>query len=473
MENKKFYVSTPIYYSNGKPHIGSAYTSVAADVLARWYRIKGFKVYFQTGVDEHGLKMTKAAIAAGFNDVQSFCNRQAEIWNKAWQSLNISFDFFIRTTDKKHETFVTEFLEKLKERGEIYKGKYKGLYCVDCEEYKEPTDLLDGRCPLHNSLPIKIEEVNYFFKLSKYQQQLIEIIKTDKLKVEPKERKNEILGFLENEPLKDISISRKKVSWGIRIPWDKSQTVYCWVDALLNYLSGGKQYWPCDLHLIGKDILRFHTVLWPALLLAGGYPLPKRVYAHGFFTMQGAKMSKTTGNIVYIEDMVKKYKADALRYYLLKTIPFGRDGDFSEQSLKERYNADLANNLGNLVQRVSALLVKCVDGDLEKVEAASKDLKMFGLTDAWQKIDAALEKLQFSEALSAIWQLIELANRYIEQKKPWVESAEQRKTLGNLVEVIREIFGMLLPFMPETAQKGLEQFKGPKIKISKPLFLKK
>lgn len=472
MKEKKFYITTPIYYSNDRPHIGSAYTTIAADILARWQRSKEKEVYFQTGLDEHGAKMEKASREKGFETPKSFCDQQARFWKRAWQSLNISYDFFIRTTNKSHEDFVQRFLTELWKKGEIYKGKYEGLYCIGCEEFKDASELVEGKCPLHNLKAQRITEENYFFKLSKYQQSLIHLIESDEFKIEPQERKNEVLSFLKREKLEDISISREKIEWGIQIPWDKNQTVYCWVDALLNYLSSVAEdgIWPPDIHLIGKDIIKFHAVLWPALLLANNYSLPKKIYAHGFFTLEGKKISKTQGGVVYIEDLVQKYKPDVVRFYFFREIPFGQDGDFSERALVERYNADLANNLGNLIQRVSAMLLKYFNGDLRRAEAVSKDLERFKVLETWNKIDLAIENLQFSEALAEIWQLIDRANKYIEEEKPWTDGSLREVILGNLVEVIKEIAKMLLPFMPTTSERIQNLFQGPKIESIKPLF---
>jgi len=474
MKNHKFYLTTPIYYPNDKPHIGSAYTTIAADVLARWYRTKGFKVYFRTGLDEHGDKMAKAAYAAGFKNPKDYCDLQAKIWKELWQALDISYDFFIRTTDAHHEKFVQDFLKKLWERGEIYKGEYKGLYCLGCEEFKEADQLVEGKCPLHKTKPIEIQEKNYFLKLSKYQKKLINLIESEELKLEPEKRKNEVLSFIKKEKLKDVSVSRERVSWGIRVPWDESQTVYCWIDALLNYLSmGGVEYWPCDLHLIGKDILRFHCIIWPVLVLLNGYSLPRRIFMNGFLTVEGTKMSKSLKNVVYLDQLLSKYDSDLIRYYLLGIVPFGQDGDFSEKELKARYNADLANGLGNLVQRVSVMILNNFQGDLRKLESNSKCLEEFEITKVWQEIDSSLAGLQFSEALSSIWRLVDKANSYIEKEKPWVKSEKQDKVLGNLVGIIREISAMLIPFMPKAAGKIQEQFKGPKLKKREILFPRK
>lgn len=473
---QKFVITTPIYYSNDKPHIGTAYTTIAADILARWHRAKGDQVYFQTGLDEHGAKMAKAAEIAGFKSVKEFTDKRVPFFTKPWQNLNITYDYFIRTTDIRHEEFVRKFLATLWQKGEIYKGKYHGLYCIGCEEFKDPTELINGKCPLHNSKSQEIDETNYFFKLSKYQKSITKLIESDELQVEPKERKNEVLSFLKGKKLEDISISREKVTWGIKIPWDGSQTVYCWVDALLNYLPEEKKHWPATLQLIGRDILKFHAVIWPALLLANKLTLPKRVFAHGFLTLEGKKISKTIGNIIYIEDLLKEYNSDAVRYLLFRDIPFGQDGDFSKSSIKQRYNADLANNLGNLIQRVSNMIVKYFDGDLEKVESSSKELEDFNLVEIWDNIHQSLNKLRFHGALESILNVVDQSNKYIETKKPWTDTptnADRKLVLGNLVEVIREVAEMILPFMPETASKIQNQFKGPKIKIEEPLFPRK
>jgi len=466
---KKFYLSTPIYYANDKPHIGTVYTSIAADILARWHRQKGEKVYFQTGVDEHGAKMAKAAQMAGFDSPKAFCDHQVVFFQRVLRQLDITEDYFIRTTDPNHERFVQQFLTELKNKGEIYKGTYRGLYCLGCEEFKDPSELVNGLCPLHQSKPEELTEENYFFRLSHYQEKLLRLIESDKMLIEPKERRNEILSFLKKQKLKDISISREKVIWGIPLPWDRKQTVYCWVDALLNYLSGGLEFWPCDLHLIGKDILKFHTVLWPALLLANGYPPPKRVFAHGFFTLEGKKISKTYGNIIYAEEAIQRYGSDVLRFYLFRTIPFGQDGDFSEESLKARYNADLANGLGNLVQRVSHLVVKEYQGRLSQIKT-SPSLREFELPKIRKQYQQALDELRFDQALDLVFGLVEKANQYIEKYRVWQKDQNQPRHLANLVQLLKEVGERLAIFMPQTATKMEKQFQGPKIPPPTPLF---
>lgn len=470
---EKFYLTTPLYYSNDKPHIGSAYTTIAADVLARWARAKGKSVYFQTGLDEHGAKMEKAAKMAGFSNPKEFCDRQVGFFKGVWDRLFISYDYFFRTTESRHEAFVKKFLEKLRERGDIYKGEYKGLYCLGCEEFKLPSDLKNGKCPLHNSVPLKIKETNYFFRLSKYQKKLLEVIEKDKLEIQPEERKNEVLSFLKKEKLRDISISREKVQWGIVLPWDKNQSVYVWIDALLNYLSGGEGYWPADLHLIGKDILKFHAIVWPALLLAGSYPLPKKIFAHGFFTIEGKKISKTFGNIIYVEDLLKKWPPDAIRYTLLKELPFGSDGDFKERCLVLRYEADLANNLGNLIQRTAKMIEKYFSMRIKDLRFSEKDLRRFDVSTTSKKVDDYIKDLQFHKALDLIFNLASLANQYIDKEKPWaLEKEDQKRIIGNLVIIIKSIAQMILPFLPYTASLISKQFKGPKLKAEKPLFPK-
>lgn len=473
--NKKFYVTTPIYYVNDVPHIGHAYTTIAADVLARYHRLLGKKVFFLTGTDEHGAKVAEAANKEG-KKPEKFCDGVVLRFVNSWKKLNIKNDYFIRTTDPRHEKVVQRLLQKVYDNGYIYSGIYEGLYCVGCEKFLTETDLVDGKCPLHpNRKPVKQKEKNYFFKLSNFRNKLIKAIKNEKDKnhyeILPKERKNEILGKLK-QGLDDVSISRAKVEWGIPIPWDKHQTIYVWIDALLNYytatnfLKNKKNFWPPDLHLIGKDIIWFHAVIWEALLLAAKLPLPKAVFAHGFFTINGQKMSKSLGNVISPDDLIKQFGVDGARYLMLSEFPFGADGDISIKRFTTRYNADLANGLGNLIARI-AKLAQNYNLEFEKG---------FRKTSLSDEFAIEMEKLNLNGALELIWGTISGIDKYIDRKRPWESISKGKKALweivvkGEAISTIREIARLLKPFLPETADKIEEQFKGPKIKTGPPLF---
>lgn len=464
----KFYITTPIYYVNGLPHIGHAYTTVAADVLSRYHRQKGDKVFFLTGTDEHGEKIAEIAKKEN-KDPLEFCNQMASLFRNTWKDLNISNDHFIRTTSQEHQKAVSEFLLKLKENKAIYKKKYEGLYCTGCEKFLTQKELVGGLCPDHKKKPELVEEENYFFDLQKYLGKIKELIVKNKIKIFPSSKKVETLGLLKQE-LEDFSISRQKVEWGIDIPWDSSQKIYVWVDALINYISGisypekeFKKWWPVDLHLIGKDILKFHTIYWPAMLLAANIELPKEIFIHGYFTMNGEKMSKTLGNVIKIEDLIKKFGVDSTRYLLLTQFPFGQDGDISMDKLTERYNADLANGLGNLVQRTIGMINKNLDG-------RNPDLAIKLKKD--KRVGKLIEELKFEEALKEIWQIIASADAYISEKKPWQldNKKELNKILGKVRNDILEISSLLTPFLPEISKKIEEVFEDTKIKTISPLF---
>jgi len=470
---KKFYITTPIYYVNDVPHIGHAYTTIAADVLARYHRLSGEDVFFLTGTDEHGAKVAEAAKEAS-KKPKKFCDEVVSRFVDAWKKLNISNDYFIRTTDPRHEKIVQKLLQKVYNNGYIYEGTYEGLYCVGCEKFLTETDLVNSRCPLHpNQKPLKQKEKNYFFKLSTFRKKLIKVIENRKdsnhYEILPEERKNEILGKLKQE-LDDVSISRAAVPWGIPIPWDKTQTIYVWVDALLNYytaiqfLKNKTKFWPAELHLIGKDILWFHTVIWQALLLAAGLPLPKQVFAHGFFTVDGKKMSKSLGNVISPDDLIKKFGVDGVRYLILSGFPFGTDGDISLEKFKVRYNADLANGLGNSVARLAKL---CESSGLEF--KATKPLK----TTYSKEQQEAFENFRFDVVLQNIWTVyLHAIDKHIDQHSPWLikDKNELQRVLQEEVNELREFTTKLKPFLPETAEKIEKQFKGPKIKSEKPLF---
>lgn len=460
---KPFFITTAIHYVTDRPHLGHAYEMFAADILARYYRAQNKEVFFLTGTDEHGLKVAEAAKKNNI-EPKVYADEIAKVYQETWKLLNISYDNFIRTTDPSHEKYVQEFLVKLNDAGEIYLDNYEGLYCVACEEYKNPSELIDGNlCPIHKTPCEKISEKVYFFRLSKYQKEIIEFIESDQLKVRPETKKNEILQFLKLEPLKDLAISRSKVMWGIPVPWDNKQTIYVWVDALLNYFTGSKGNWPPKLQLIGKDIFRFHAVIWPAMLLAAKLELPKEIFIHGFLTIDGEKISKTRGNIIDPVEIAKNYSADVLRYSLFREIPFGQDGDFSIRRLEERYQHDLANDLGNLVQRTLVMANK-YEIKWEYQEVTTDD----------ENINRAIENLEFNRALDLIWARISKSNQKIDQEKPWELAAKNRqeleKVIGDLLNEIVFTAKLLSPFMPEVSKKISEQLKSKNPEV---LFPKK
>ncbi len=479
-KQKKFYITTPVYYANAKPHIGSAYTTVAADVLARFHRIQGKDVFFLTGTDEHGAKIVQAAEKEN-KSPKEFCDEIAAEFQMTWDCLNISYNNFIRTTDKKHIAAVQKVLQALYEKKYIYKGEYKGLYCVGCEQFKTESDLVDGKCPDHQKEPEFLTEECYFFKLSKFQKDLLKKIESDEFKIEPAERKNEILSFLKKENLRDLAISRKKIKWGIPLPFDKNHTAYVWVDAFLNYLTGlgwdGNlknipKRWPTDIHLMSKDILRVHATIWPVILMALNLPLPKKLFIHGFFTIDGKKMSKSLGNVIYPEEMIKKFGVDGTRYLLLSICSFGRDGDISWEKLIEKYNADLANGIGNLVSRVVTLANKVENQPVRNASRsdAGENLKLNKIIkESWDDYEENFEKLKLNEVLNIVWKFISFCDKYIEKEKPWEIKDEKKKieVIYNLLESLRQIAWMVLPFMPETADKIFEQLGILKIEKEK------
>lgn len=452
LPKKKFYITTPIYYVNDVPHIGHAYTTIAADVIARWHRLKGVDVFFLTGTDEHGEKIQQAAEKAG-KQPKKFCDEIAKKFKTAWKILDISYDHFIRTTDEYHVKGVVKALQILYKNGYIYKGKYEGLYCVGCEKYLTESELVDGKCPDHLKEPKVLSEDSYFFSLSKFHAILLNKIEKGEMVIKPEVRKNEIVSFLKNNKLEDISISRSRVKWGIKLPWDQNLTSYVWIDAFLNYVTGigwpnktFEKYWPADLHLIGKDILRVHATIWPAELLAIGLKVPKQFFAHGYFTINGQKMSKSLGNVVDPVELSNKYSVDAVRYFLIREFPFGEDGDFSEKSLVNRINGELVADLGNLVYRVLTLAERYKG----KIEGKPELDKKFDV-DA---IDSYMENLELHNAIWSIWEFIRATNKYVNEKQAWkLEGKELGNVLYNLLEACRIISIFLSSFLPETAEK--------------------
>lgn len=460
-ERKKFYVTTAIDYVNAEPHIGHAYQKIIADVIARWHKLKGEKVFFLTGTDEHGQKIAQSAKEAGMSPVD-FVNKISKKFLDSWDKLNIKYDRFIRTTDKDHENFVQEFIKEIK--NDIYKGFYEGLYCVGCERFYTEKDLNNGQCIFHPGKELKrVREETYYFKLSKYKKDLLKIYKENPNFILPPERRNEIINRVK-EGLQDLSITRTNFSWGIPFPLDKKHVVYVWFDALLNYLSGAgknQEFWPANVHLLGKDNGWFHAVIWPAMLLSAKKELPKTVFIHGFLTFNGQKISKSLGNVVSPDYLVEKYGVDSIRYYILRNFVFGEDGDFSEKILIERHNNELADKLGNLVNRVAVLV--------EKYGTEKTENKLIKNLD-FKKIDRLFENYQFDKVLNEIFSFIDRCNEYVQNKRLW--ETKDKKALFELVECIKEIAKLLSPFIPESSEKIIKQFKLKEIKKSKILFKK-
>ncbi len=471
---KKFYITTSIAYTNAPPHIGFALELVQADVLARYRRLQGEDVYFLTGTDEHGAKIAKAAEKEG-KDPQQFADELSERFRKLTEVLDISNTDFIRTSDeRRHLPALKKVWSELKEKGKLYKKKYKGLYCTGCEAFVTEKELVEGKCPIHLKEPEATEEENYFFKLSDYAGEIRDAIKKERLKIIPESRKREILNFAEGG-LEDVSFSRSKEKyWGFPVPGDPGQTVYCWADALTNYISAigyagdekkFKKYWPADVHCIGKDIQRFHALIWPAMILALNLDLPKILFVHGFISSEGKKMSKSLGNVVDPFELVEKYGTDPVRYYLLREIPSAEDGDFSYDKFERRYNGDLASGIGNLLARVKSMALK---HGFKKGEAAEEIKK------AEKEYHKALEDFNFARALESIWKLVRFSDKLIEKEKPWEGNSPE--VLGGLLEILDKIGELLEPFLPETSlkikkelERGREGFKKEK---TEPLFPK-
>jgi len=466
-----YYVTTPLYYVNDKPHIGSAYTTIAADVLARFHRLKGEKVFFLTGTDEHGEKIAKAAEEKKMQP-KEFLDSLVPFFIDYWKKLNISYDYFIRTTDLAHEKAVAKFFKKIYDNGDIYLGEYEGNYCVPCETYYTNGQLKDEKfCPVCGRQTQLMREQSYFFKLSKYQQALLGYIESENF-ILPETRKNEIINFIK-QGLQDLSISRTSIKWGISVPIDRNHVIYVWFDALLNYItatgygSNSKQFksiWPADVHLMGKEIVRFHAVIWPAMLLAAGLPLPKKVFGHGWLTVDGQKMSKSKGNVIDPITVSEKYSVDAFRYFILREISFGSDGDYSEKALIQRINSELADGLGNLLNRTIVMIEKYFDGQIPKavnISKPEKELRDLTLKKA-EETGNYIDSLEFNRALSSVWEIIDASNKYINDSKPWeLAKKEEKEKLANVLytlsESLRILSILLLPFIPETAEKIQKQ----------------
>jgi methionyl-tRNA synthetase len=470
---KSFYLTTPIYYVNDAPHIGHAYTTVAGDVLTRWHRQRGESVWFLTGTDEHGQKVMRTAQDNGVAPQAWADKLVTDAWKPNWRALNIANDDFIRTTEPRHMDRVQKFLTSLKDAGFIYEGNYEGPYCVGCEEFKLPGDLIDDKgeklCPIHSKPVENVKETNWFFKLSAFAQPLLDHYKNNPGACQPESARNEVLSFLEGG-VTDLSISRSTFDWGIPVPWDTNQVVYVWFDALLNYATavgltdapdseGGKKFaqtWPADVHLVGKDILRFHAVIWPAMLMAAGLDVPKKVFAHGWLLVGGEKMSKSKLTGIAPSDITDHFGVDAFRYYFLRAIPFGSDGSFSWEDMNARYTSELANDFGNLASRLAAMIEKYCGG---AIPAVAQDAELSAaLQSVVAQADAAMEELDFQGALVAIMDFCKQVNGYVTIKEPWIlaKDSDNQKVLEdvlyNTAESLRALAVLLHPVMPATTE---------------------
>ncbi len=474
MEKEKYYITTPIYYPSSDFHIGHCYTTIIADAIARYKRLKGYDVFFQTGTDEHGQKIENKAHEAGVTP-KEYVDKIVGNAQDLWKSLNISYDKFIRTTDDYHERAVQKIFTKLYEQGDIYKGEYKGLYCTPCESFWTESQLVDGKCPDCGREVHEVKEEAYFLKLSKYQDRLVEYIEAHPEFIQPESRKNEMINNFIKPGLEDLCVSRTSFKWGIPVEFDPKHVVYVWIDALSNYITSLgymsdddhllQRYWPADLHLVGKEIVRFHTIIWPIMLMALNLPLPKQVFGHGWLVIDGGKISKSLGNYKDPREYIKDYGVDAVRYYVLREVPFGSDGTFSENALITRTNADLANVLGNLVNRTLAMVKKYFDRPIKLTDQKTEfDANLIQSIDELDAIIAEkMAILHVSEALESIFDVLRKSNKYIDDATPWILAKDESRqgeletVLYNLLEAIRVCGIALRPFLPTTSEKIQEQ----------------
>jgi len=470
MNNKKYYITTPIYYPSANFHIGHCYTTIIADAIARYKRLSGYDVFYLTGTDEHGQKIQKKAEEAGVSP-QQYVDEIVDNAKNLWKSLGISYDKFIRTTDEEHILCVQKIFKKLYDQGDIYKGEYKGLYCTPCESFWTETQLVDGNCPDCGREVNEVTEEAYFFKLSKYHDRLVKHYEEHPDFIEPESRKNEMINNFIKPGLEDLCVSRTSFDWGIPVTFDDKHVVYVWLDALTNYISAlgytsedeslYEKYWPCDLHIVGKEIVRFHVIIWPIMLMALGLPLPKKVFGHGWLVIDGGKISKSSGNYKDPREYIELYGVDAVRYFALREVPFGSDGSFSEEALINRTNGDLANVLGNLVNRTIGMANKYFDGIIENKNVCEEiDNKLIkeaiGLKG---QVDKYMDNLEVPKAIDAIFELLRSCNKYIDETMPWVLAKDESKkdrlatVLYNLIECIRISTVLLRPFIPGTSDR--------------------
>ncbi len=479
-EKGKYYITTAIAYTSGKPHIGNSYEIVLADSIARYKRADGYDVHFQTGSDEHGQKIETRAIEEGVTP-QEFVDKTAGTIKSLWDLMNTSYDRFIRTTDEDHMKQVQKIFKKLYDQGDIYKGSYEGMYCTECEAFYTSSQIKDGKCPDCGGPVHPAKEEAYFFKMSKYAPELIEYINSHPDFIQPVARKNEMMNNFLLPGLQDLCVSRTSFKWGIPVDFDDRHVVYVWLDALTNYITGigydadgnssdlYKKYWPADLHLVGKDIIRFHTIYWPIFLMALGEPLPKQVFGHPWLLQGGEKMSKSKGNVIYADDLVDLFGVDAVRYFVLHEMPYDNDGTITWELMTERVNSDLANTLGNLVNRTVSMSNKYFDGVVEnKNVTGDTDADVISIvTTTYERVEKLMDSLRVADALTEIFKIFKRLNKYIDETEPWVlardESNKDRlaTVLYNLIEGISVGASLLAPFMPETAQKIADEIGQP------------